>query len=93
MKILSRCRREHWLLQILLMESAWRHRMLVIDKLTGMNKKGLRLGVITADSDFEEEVGFKADKRRKLYNGMIPCQLYQYFRTSARERLESEVRS
>jgi putative N6-adenine-specific DNA methylase len=67
--------------------------MLVIDKLTGMNKKGLRLGVITADSDFEEEVGFKADKRRKLYNGMIPCQLYQYFRTSARERLESEVRS
>lgn len=21
-----------------------------------------------------------ADKRRKLYNGMIPCQLYMYFK-------------
>jgi len=62
---------------------------IALDSHTGMNKKGLRLGVITADSNFEEEVGFKADKRRKLYNGMIPCQLYQYFRTSARKRLDT----
>lgn len=35
--------------------------------------------VITADSDFENNFGKKAAKRRKLYNGMIPCQLYMYY--------------
>lgn len=61
---------------------------IALDSHAGMNKRGLRLGVITADSNFEAEIGFKADKRRKLYNGMIPCQLYQYFKTSAREKFE-----
>lgn len=36
--------------------------------------------IITADEDFEELFGRKADKRRKLYNGMIKCQLYMYFK-------------
>ncbi len=36
--------------------------------------------VITSDSDFETNTRRKADRRRKLYNGMIPCQLYMYFR-------------
>ena len=35
--------------------------------------------IITADSDFETNYGKKANKRRKLYNGMIPCQLYMYY--------------
>lgn len=35
--------------------------------------------VITADADFEHNFGKKASRRRKLYNGMIPCQLYMYF--------------
>ena len=35
--------------------------------------------VITADAEFEQNFGKKADRRRKLYNGMIPCQLYMYF--------------
>ncbi len=35
--------------------------------------------VITADSEFETNFGKKASKRRKLYNGMIPCQLYMYY--------------
>lgn len=35
--------------------------------------------VITADAEFEENFGKKANKRRKLYNGMIPCQLYMYY--------------
>lgn len=35
--------------------------------------------VITSDADFEQHFGRRADKRRKLYNGMIPCQLYMYF--------------
>lgn len=41
---------------------------------------GLRLGVITADADFERDLGCPADRRRKLYNGMIKCCLYQYYR-------------
>ena len=32
------------------------------------------------DEDFERVFGRKADKRRKLYNGMIKCQVYMYFK-------------
>ena len=35
--------------------------------------------IITPHEDFEELFGRKADKRRKLYNGMIKCNLYMYF--------------
>ncbi len=35
--------------------------------------------IICGDADFERSFGTKADKRRKLYNGMISCQLYCYF--------------
>ncbi len=35
--------------------------------------------VITSDKEFERYYGRRADKVRKLYNGMIPCTLYQYF--------------
>ena len=37
-----------------------------------------RLFVITPDSEFEELFGKKADKNRKLYNGMLMCRLYSY---------------
>ena len=40
------------------------------------------MGVISPDPEFESLFGRKADKRRKLYNGMIQCQYYQYFRGS-----------
>lgn len=43
-------------------------------------KKGWSYGVITPDEDFERIFGKRADKRRKLYNGMIKCQFYQYFK-------------
>ncbi len=36
--------------------------------------------VITPDEEFETCFGRKADKRRKLYNGMIKCQLYMYYK-------------
>ncbi|MBR1483754.1 MAG: class I SAM-dependent RNA methyltransferase [Ruminococcus sp.] len=36
--------------------------------------------VISPDDDFEKLFGRKADKRRKLYNGTLKCQVYQYFR-------------
>lgn len=36
--------------------------------------------VITSCDYFEKLYGRRADKVRKLYNGMIPCSLYQFFR-------------
>lgn len=36
--------------------------------------------IISPHEDFEGFFGKVADKRRKLYNGMIKCQLYMYFR-------------
>lgn len=43
-------------------------------------ERGWAYYMITADEDFEKSFGRKADKRRKLYNGMIKCQLYMYFK-------------
>lgn len=40
---------------------------------------GTGLYAISADADFEVHFGARAARRRKLYNGMIPCQLYMYF--------------
>ncbi len=36
--------------------------------------------IITSHPQFERFYGQRADKIRKLYNGMIPCNLYQYFK-------------
>ena len=36
--------------------------------------------IITSHPAFERLYGKRADKVRKLYNGMIPCYLYQYFK-------------
>lgn len=35
--------------------------------------------IICADEEFEKFFGKKADKKRKLYNGMLKCQLYMYY--------------
>ena len=40
--------------------------------------------VLTSAENFQALYGRRADKVRKLYNGMIPCQLYQYFRPQSR---------
>lgn len=42
--------------------------------------RGWAYNIITPDDDFEKIFGRKADKRRKLYNGMIKCQYYMYFK-------------
>lgn len=39
--------------------------------------------ILSSDPLFERCFGKKADKRRKLYNGMIKCDLYMYFKHSA----------
>ena len=36
--------------------------------------------IITSHPSFERLYGRRADKVRKLYNGMIPCYLYQFFK-------------
>ncbi len=36
--------------------------------------------VITSCEYFEKLYGRRADKTRKLYNGMLPCNLYQFFK-------------
>ena len=36
--------------------------------------------VLTSREDFQRLYGARADKVRKLYNGMIPCGFYQYFK-------------
>ncbi len=36
--------------------------------------------IISPHEEFEKFFGKKADKKRKLYNGMIKCDLYMYFR-------------
>ena len=37
--------------------------------------------VITSDEEFERFYGRRADKIRRLYNGMIRCQYYQFFKS------------
>ena len=36
--------------------------------------------VLTSHMDFQRLYGRRADKVRKLYNGMIPCNFYQFFK-------------
>ncbi len=39
---------------------------------------GWKLCVITSEPEFEHYFGRRADKKRKLYNGMIKCDYYMY---------------
>ena len=49
---------------------------------------GTGLYAITADADFEQHFGQKAVRRRKIYNGMIPCQLYMYYEQKKPQKKE-----
>lgn len=42
------------------------------------NFDGWSYYILSAHEEFEKLFGRKADKKRKLYNGMIKCYLYQY---------------
>ena len=41
---------------------------------------GWRVGVLSSHTEFERTFGCSADKRRKLYNGMLKCDFFQYDR-------------
>ena len=42
--------------------------------------EGRKYFIISPHDEFEKHYGKTADKRRKLYNGMIKCQLFMYFK-------------
>ncbi len=44
------------------------------------NVPSWQLYIITSDELFERYFGRRSDKKRVLYNGMIKCNLYQYFK-------------
>lgn len=45
-----------------------------------MKNSPIKKYIISSDNRFEEHFGERSDKRRKLYNGMIKCNLYMYFK-------------
>ena len=45
---------------------------------------GRKYYVISPHDEFEKYYGRTAHKRRKLYNGMIKCQLFMYFKNKER---------
>lgn len=48
--------------------------------------EGFHYYIIAPSGRFETLFGKKADKRRKLYNGMLKCELFEYFRGPAVKR-------
>ena len=49
--------------------------------------------VLTSNQNFERLYGRKADKIMRLYNGMIPCRLYQFFRNPAPAPRQAEPKT
>lgn len=45
-----------------------------------LRRRGWSFGIISPDEEFEAFFGRKADKTRKLYNGMLRCRYYMYFK-------------
>ncbi len=41
---------------------------------------GMKKFILTSNENFEQAYGAFADKRRKVYNGMLKCYIYQYFK-------------
>lgn len=39
---------------------------------------GWRVSILSSHTEFERTFGCQADKKRKLYNGMLKCDLFQY---------------
>ena len=47
---------------------------------------GWKKYVITSEPEFEHYFGRRADKKRKLYNGMIKCDYYMFTQTGRKDR-------
>ena len=48
-------------------------------------RNSLSYYVISPSEEFEQHFGAKADRKRKLYNGMIKCDVFMYFRNQKKE--------
>lgn len=46
---------------------------------TVASRSPMKQYIISSDEKFEEFFGVKADKKRKLYNGMLRCNLFMYY--------------
>lgn len=46
--------------------------------------------ILTSDEAFESKYGSSADKKRKLYNGTLKVDLYQYFGKRVKRKLEEQ---
>ena len=46
--------------------------------------------ILTSDEAFESKYGSPADKKRKLYNGTLKVDLYQYFGQRVKRKLEEQ---
>ena len=46
--------------------------------------------ILTSDENFEEKYGQKADKKRKLYNGTLKVDLYQFFGQRVKRNQENK---
>ncbi len=44
--------------------------------------------ILTSHEEFEKEFGRKADRRRKIYNGMLRCWLYQYYGNKPEKKIK-----
>ena len=40
--------------------------------------EGWKLYLLSSHTEFERTFGKRADKKRKLYNGMLKCDLFMY---------------
>ena len=58
-------------------------------KAAGKLPDSWRLYVLSSHTEFERAFGRPADKRRKLYNGMLKCDLFIYDAALGRQRAES----
>lgn len=45
-----------------------------------VQKSGWNYTIISPDEEFEKIFGRSSDKRRKLYNGMLKCQVFMYYK-------------
>lgn len=62
----------------------------------GQNFKGFEpwhIYVITSCEYFEKLYGRRSDKSKKLYNGMLPCTLYQFFKPAEFRDTRSQFKS
>ena len=51
--------------------------------------RGASTEILTSDEQFERHYGRRADKIRRLYNGMIKCGYYQFFNNPIRKGYHS----